>query len=234
MAYLPIKKITRTSILTYAGTIAFAMLISCGRPPRAGMEVQVTSGGVKPAEVCPDITPGTTPRAGCEFFQVTGASKIVVTPGDAVAIKGKNFRPSMTVAANSAGGASTVGVTVMSDTQAALLVPESAAFGLVDVTLTQEGVSQKLSILSNGGKTDLPVITAAADQICQGMKYYDLSGTVQEGKKDCTAVNTAGNLPTCQSSGQVNCVTTNDVPSVVKSSIDSTTIRAGTTIAGIP
>ena len=233
MVYLPIKKITRARFGACAGSLALSVSIACGKPPRAGMEVQVTSGGVKPAEVCPDITPGSTPRAGCEPFQVTSASKIVVTPGDAVAIRGKNFRPSMTVAAKGAGGASTVGVTVMSDTQAALLVPESTAFGLVEVTLTQEGVSQKLSILSNGGKTDLPVITAAADQICKGMKYYDLSGTVQEGKKDCAAVSTAANLPMCQSSGQVNCVTTNDVPSVVKSSIDPTTIRAGTQIVGV-
>jgi hypothetical protein len=158
-------------------------------------------------------------------------SKIVVTPGDEVFLSGKNFRPSMTVAASGLTDGGSPKVTVMSDSKASLLVPISAGFGLMDVTLTQDGMTQKGTLLSNGGKTDYPIFSSGTEQICRGMKFYDISGTLQEGIRDCGSG--LPGLPTCETNGQVGCVTTNDVPALVKASLNPAHFKTSIDIVGV-
>jgi hypothetical protein len=149
--------------------------VACGTPPKAGMEVRVTSGGPKAATICPAPSPGVAPSPGCEPFELTDTSKLVVKPGDAVALTGKNFRSSLTVASNELADGTAPKVTVISDTKAALLVPDKASFGLMNLTLAQDGVTQKVTLLSNGGKTDYPIFTAGADHIVTS--HFRLTGT---------------------------------------------------------
>jgi hypothetical protein len=167
---------------------------------------------------------------GCEPFQVSDASKVVVSPGEEVVLTGKNFRSTLTVADSGLTSPSGLKVTVMSDTKASLRLADTAGFGLVEANLTQDGVSQKLTLFSNGGRTDYPVITASADQICQGMKFYDFTGTLQDGTKVCGPLGSS--ISACQTDGQVGCVTTSSFKAADMSRAIEGNILLNKTIAG--
>lgn len=202
--------------------------VGCSLPPKAKMKVETKAGSINGASICPPPSPDIPPRAGCEPFLLEGISKIVVNPAEEVTLSGKNFRSSLTVSATSLTDSPPITLKVASDTQASMVVPDGAPFGLIDVTLTQDGVSQKVTILSNSGKTNYPVFTDGAEHICQGKKFYDVKGVLQQGTKPCISI------PECRSDGEVGCLTTQEVPATIKSALKGENIRAGTTLAGVP
>lgn len=203
-------------------------LVGCSLPPKAKMKVETKAGSLSGASSCPEPSSDSSPPAGCEPFQLDGISKLVVNPAEEVTLSGKNFRSRLTVSASSLTDSPPITLKVISDTQASMVVPDRTPFGLIDVTLTQDGVSQKVTLLSNGGKTDHPVFTEGAEHICQGKKFYDVKGVLQQGTKPCLSI------PECRSDGEVGCITTQEVPATIKSALKGENIRAGTTLAGVP
>ena len=113
------------------------------------------------------MSPGSA-SPDCAPLVVKDVSQIVVTPGKPIKIIGENFRSSLS--------ASTWGLQltdqrsaalrVMSSTEAEVSLPDDIGFGPQALFLTQDGVSAKLTLFSDGGKTDHPVITADPAEIC--------------------------------------------------------------------
>jgi hypothetical protein len=184
--------------------------------PNSGSPVSVVSTAPSSTSTISAVRPSTIPKCASSTsdeseacsslapMELSDVSQIVVKPGDLITVTGQNFRSTMSVAANDMLGPLDVKVTIVSGTEASIEIPQTARFGLLDAVLTQEGVSRKMTLLSNGGKTDFPVVTAPPNQVCTGTKFYDLNGALQEGSRACG--DPAVSAPTCQTDGAVNCV----------------------------
>jgi len=159
-------------------------------------------------------------------IQVTDRSPVVASPGDTVALTGSNFRPGMKLAL--ADGL-TVDAVVESDTKASFQVPADAPFGGAELTVTQDDVTQKISLVFTAGQTDYPIITDATTEICSGKKFYDATGTLREGSKDCTV--DAG-AKVCSSEGEVGCTTTAAVKATIVAALAAKVV-VGASVAGV-
>jgi hypothetical protein len=162
-------------------------------------------------------------------MEITDRSPLVAGPGTIVTLTGKNFRSGLKLAALGLQGAAMPAVTVESDTKATFTMPAGAAFGPLALTLEQDGTSQRISVFFEAGQTDFPIITDSADQICTGKKFYNASGTLTEGTKNCSG--TA--LANCKSDGEVGCATTAAYKAVKMANFTDGDIRTGVTVAGI-
>jgi hypothetical protein len=223
--------------LTLATWVIWALIAwACSRraPWAEKVDVKEIRGQrVLGATTCRASEPGVAPIPGCEPFTVSDISKILVKPGDEVTLKGFNFRPSLGAAVDARATAGDLIVNVISATEATLKIPDTGNFGLMNVTLTQDGVSQKLTIFSNGGKTDHPIITAGVNDICQGLKFYDATGALKTGTKPCAGSTTQEVPPLCTSNGVTGCVTTSTFKSADLSNLSPAHIKNGVTIAGV-
>lgn len=159
-------------------------------------------------------------------MQVTGRSTLVVRTGQRVDLSGRNFRPTMQLAL---GDAPIRAVDVASDVSASFVTPSVDNFGLLDLSIDQDGVSQTVSLIYRGGASDLPVITLAASEVCAGQKYYDERGQLQTGTKVCL---TQASIPACGADGAVGCVTTANFPAAFAEGL-AAKILVGETVAGV-
>jgi hypothetical protein len=132
-------------------------------------------------------------------FVIEAMSKRVISPNEKVTITGKNFKPSMQIeeeqettvpSAYSVDSATTITYQVRSDSR----------LGPLKLHLTQDGIRLTLSLLSDGGKTDYPVMTVAPDQVCRSQSFYDGEGKLQQGTKLC-------GIDSCTQDGAVQCTT---------------------------
>ena len=119
-------------------------------------------------------------------------------------------------------------VTVVSDSEATVALPTSINFGLFTLSFLQDGVEQNVTLLSNGGKTDYPVVTMGAEKVCAGDKFYDEAGVLRTGTKDCAAVS----LPSCSQDGAVDCKATKDFVAADISGL-AARVALGSTVAGV-
>ena len=120
-------------------------------------------------------------------------------------------------------------VTVVSDSEATVALPTSINFGLFTLSFLQDGVEQNVTLLSNGGKTDYPVMVTVPEKICTGDKFYDEAGVLRTGTKDCAAAS----LPSCSQDGAVDCKATKDFVAADASKALASSIATGVTLAGV-
>jgi len=187
------------------------------------------------ASITPNVKAG-APLPASAAFHVNALSKVVVTPGEVIKVVGQKFGANLSLRVpenanltSSAPQAVAGKVTVVSDTEATVALPPSINFGLFTLTLLQDGVEQNVTLLSNGGKTDYPVMVTVPDKMCSGEKFYDESGTLRTGTKDCAA----SSLPPCSKDGEVECKATKDfVAADARKSLPNN-IATGVTIAGV-
>ncbi|MCX6107300.1 MAG: hypothetical protein NTY08_15850 [Proteobacteria bacterium] len=179
-------------------------------------------------------TVGAIKKAATNAFKVTSLSKIVTAPGEVLTLTGSGFRSTLSLAQisglnlNDANGQSvTAQLAVQSGDKATVTLPSSMNFGKYALTLTQDGESQQITLFSNGGKTDYPVFTAGADEICVGKKFYDETGTLREGTKVCNLP-----LPDCSEDGAKACTATAAYSAAATSGLADKVV-SGQTVAGI-
>ncbi|RYZ91179.1 MAG: DUF1566 domain-containing protein [Proteobacteria bacterium] len=156
-------------------------------------------------------------------LQITARSPFVTKADGAVEINGINFRPSMIVAL---AGKKVSGLRVESDSKASFIAPSSASFGLSDITVEQEGVTQTVSVFYSGSKTDFPIMIKVEAEVCLGEKFYDASGSLKTGSRICDKVSV------CSQEGQLNCLTSMEFPSVQKSALAAKVLN-GQSVAGV-
>ena len=157
-------------------------------------------------------------------MSVLSRSPFIAKANGIIEINGINFRPTMIVAL---GGKKVGDLKVLSDSKASFVAPSTVGFGLNDIAIDQDGVSQTISIFYAGTKTDLPIMSKVEGEVCAGEKYYDAAGVLKVGTRSCN-----GSLAACTSEGQINCTATADFPSVAKVGIAAKVI-SGQTLAGV-
>lgn len=155
---------------------------------------------------------------------VKARSPFVVASGSRVMVQGQNFRPTMTLAL---GGVKVANMKVLSDVQASFDAPNMERFGLLALTVDQDGVSQDLSIFYTGAKSDLPIMTQLESEVCSGIKYYDGTGALKTGTKSCSGP------AACSSNGQIGCVTTTTYKAADLANLNAANIKSGVPIAGV-
>jgi hypothetical protein len=137
--------------------------------------------------------------------------------------------------------------------QASFVVPSTTGFGPLNLTVEQDGVSQKITLFYQGA-SDFPVSTKPASEICAGEKFYDASGSLKVGTRSCNGPNlsqlTPGNIKSgitiagvtgtvvpapadCSSDGQIGCRTTAAFKAANVSSVSAWDLRVGRTLAGV-
>jgi hypothetical protein len=165
-------------------------------------------------------------------MKVAARKPFIVRSGDIVELRGSNFRGNLTVAQ---GGRKVGGLKVASDSSATFVAASDSA-GAFDLTVEQDGVSQKVSLVYSG---DLPVSSLPDSEVCRGTKFYGISGDVRSGTKECQASTTAvpmtsqQNLPTCDANAQIGCVTNQKYRSADLSNLSPANIKAGVNVAGM-
>ena len=94
------------------------------------------------------------------------------------------------------------------------------------LSLEQDGTSQSASLVFSSGAADHPFSTKPASEICQGEQFYDVSGSLQTGTRNC------GGPSSCTVDGQTGCVATQSYPAAIASGL-ALKVTTGQTVAGI-
>lgn len=214
--------------------IALSGLVGCGSSVRTSVARE------EPAEECDPANGGAASSANCGAiggkakdpeFEVTSRSPLVVGSGTTVTLEGRGFRPTMQLAVPGLEESSAPRIQVESDSKASFVMAESNAFGHVDLALTQDGAQQIVSVFLDGGKTDHPIMTVSASEVCASVKFYDAAGVLREGTKACSS---SSALADCSADGQTDCRAVADFPAVDKDAkLVATNLLAGVTIAGV-
>ena len=106
-------------------------------------------------------------------------------------------------------------------------VPTYQGFGLSNLTAGQDGSStQSAAVYYTGTYADFPVSSKAVSEVCAGDKFYDSTGTLQTGTRNCT-------IPAaCTTDGQAGCVSSASFPAAQAASLASK-VLSGSTVAGV-
>lgn len=189
-----------------------------------------TAGSGKSGAQCGQSANQAIDSSACPPLVINDVSQIVITPGKPTLLRGNNFRSSLQAVTRSLNLAEElpVVVNVLNPNEAQLTLPEGIGYGPLAILLTQDGQTAKLTVFSDGGKTDYPVITADPSLICASTQFYDANGNLRQGAKSCR-----GEIPACERDGEQACVTSADFPAAAKQAIDPAHIKAGSMIAGI-
>ena len=154
-------------------------------------------------------------------------TSVVVTPGVPVIIRGHGFSRDMTVALLQLSAGAPPNLYIRSDREATITLPPPSRFGPVDLILSRGGEKIRLSLISNGGLTDLPVISADPSLICDDVTYRDLQSKVQAGYRRCS-----GKKSLCEADGDRNCRTSAALPAVTMDGLLAKVVT-GQTVAGV-
>ncbi|MBM4253041.1 MAG: DUF1566 domain-containing protein [Deltaproteobacteria bacterium] len=170
------------------------------------------------------------PDCPAPALKITDVNKIIVQPGDNLVLKGENFRSGLRVKLTSSAGDQDAAFVTESASQLNVKIPTNQTVGLVTINLTQDGVNQRVTIMSDGGKSDFPVTNMTPDLVCGGLKFYDGNGTLQVGTRNCGS---GGSASGCNVDGQVGCLSTADFPAIKIAALDPWNLRHGVTTAGV-
>ena len=216
------------------------------QPPRAALYLAALVAALVGCRSKMDVhTIGGAPSGATAGFKVSSVSKLVTTPGEVLIISGAKFTSKLSLAnqsdaskargANLADSAGTAlpsvsaPVKVLNDSTATVALPSDVPYGPYQLSFLQDGATQNLTLFSNGGKTDYPVATMKAEEVCAGSKFYDALGTLQTGTKNCSAATT---LPDCNADGATGCVATASFAAALVAGL-APKIAAGNTVAGV-
>ena len=188
--------------------------------------------------------------ASLPSFRITSRTALVVGTGTSFELVGTNFRPTLTIAL---ADTPVHKLLVASDSKASFVVPNALNFGVTSLNAEQDGAKTAVPLFFTGSKTDLPITTKPAAEICAGERYYDANGAIQTGTRTCAGADlsalTAGRLAVgttvagvigtvvpspadCTSDAQTGCVTTNIYPAANVTGLASK-VLVGTSVAGI-
>jgi hypothetical protein len=249
VVFYKIKAVAKNKILL--GLIPFANLkldgtsVSFAAGHFGAFQAVYTKNLVNEAKEVTATTPIQTKREASEFapFAVTSRQPFVVGAGDLVTVTGTGFRSTMGMAL---GGTKVLALKVASEESATFLAPIQSRFGITDLTASQDGIEQTVTLLYRGVKTDLPIITLTEPEVCSDYQYYDIDGALKTGTRGCNPAAALTSIygdaswaaiphPNCWRDGQTDCLTTERYRSADtdSSAISSWDIRQGKTLGGI-
>lgn len=187
-------------------------------------EIKTTSSENEPQGGSTEEAEEQQPKAELEPV-INALSALAARPGEVVEVSGQNLIDGMEVTVNGI----LAELTVTSAIQASFVMPDRAGIGLVDVAvMIGDRTVKTLSLISDGAGDGVPFAMFSPDQVCQGLKFRNASGAIQQGSKVCTQPSA------CTADGSGACVvdgTTFKAANVTN--LAGTDIRSGITIAGI-
>jgi len=213
--------IPRSALTVSGGTLSFSVSFFGAfqaavslTPITAAVQVAVANAPILTQQAAAALPP----------IAVTARAPFIVKAGSTVTITGKNFRPTMTLAI---GGKPVGNLKVASDSAASFTAPTYQGFGLSNLTADQDGSStQSAVVYYTGTYADFPVSSKPVSEVCAGDKFYDSTGTLQTGSRNCTIA------AACTADGQAGCVSSASFPAANAASLASK-ILSGSTVAGI-
>jgi len=167
-------------------------------------------------------------------FAVTRVGTMVTPAGSVLELNGLNFNQALRVLRIKPHGEgapvlSNIALTLQSSNVATVNLPSQLPYGRYDLELKQNGQMQLITLFSTGMKNEFPIFTGSADQICQGESFYDSSGELHQGARQCGNVT----MESCSQDGQSGCIATTSHPAASIEAFKPNVLRSGTTIAGI-
>ena len=213
--------IPRSALTVNGGTLSFTVSFF------GAFQAAISLAPITVAVQVPVVsTPILTQHAAAALppLAVTARAPFIVKAGSTVTITGTNFRPTMTLAL---GGRPVANLKVMSDTSASFTAPTYQGFGLSSLTADQDGSStQSAVVYYTGTYADYPVSSKAVSEICAGEKFYDSTGTLQTGTRNCT-------IPAaCTADGATSCVANATYTAALTTGLASKLLSSAT-VAGV-
>ena len=126
-----------------------------------------------------------------------------------------------------------IAVKVDGDNHAVLDMPQDLTTGPLNLVVNQDETSQMISLIFDASKSDIPIYTGDAADVCSGRQFFDANGVLRVGTKDCNAGATT--LSACAEDGETDCIATAAFPAaqIDGSHLDEKNVKNGVTIAGI-
>ena len=172
---------------------------------------------------------------GATTMLITSRRPVVVHPGDQVELTGVGFRPTMTIALAGhstlgLAGDGTIDVQVENDKHAVLAAPrDGLVTGPLNLTVTQEGTVQTISLLFDADTGNIPIFTGDSADICSNHPFFDADGVLRTGTKLC---NDEATTTTCTQDGETDCIATSAFPAAQSDGL-AAKVLSGQLVAGI-
>ena len=182
-------------------------------------------------------------------ISISSASENVIQKDRTITINGMNFRSNMVLAL---GNTKITNLKIASDAKASFVAGTGDLGGRMALTAEQDGAISSIPVFFLPSAEDLPIITMLPTEVCQGIRYFDRSGSMQVGIKNCTADiaglaaadlrtgvkvgSIVGTLPAyavCASDGNVGCIVLGPSFATVAVSGAAAKILVGQTLGGI-
>lgn len=134
----------------------------------------------------------------------------VVIPGQTLTVKGENFRNVIGMMR----GKIIETVKVKSASELSVTIPSYSASGVQRITLRQNGVAATVWVVINASSSNSVVLATSANDVCSDKPFVSLKEDgMTAGSRVCLKTTT------CTEAGQTNCMTTDDHPSVSKTTL---------------
>ncbi len=213
--------IPRSALTVNDGSVSFTHSFFGAFQPAISM-APITAAVQVPVVSAPILTQ--LAAAALPPLAVTARAPFIVKAGSTVTIAGRNFRPTMTLAL---GGKPVTNLKVASDTAASFTAPTYQGFGLSNLTADQDGSStQSAVVYYTGTYADYPVSSKAVSEVCAGEKFYDSTGALQTGTRNCTI------LTACAADGATGCASNASFPAAQVAGLASK-LLSSSTVAGV-
>ena len=115
---------------------------------------------------------------------LTSASEVVIQKNRSITIHGTNFRSNMVLAL---GTTKISNLKIASDVQASFVAVDGDRGGRMALTAEQDGSTSSIPVFFLPSAENLPIITLLPAEVCGGTRYFDRSGQIQIGLRNCTA-----------------------------------------------
>ena len=150
-------------------------------------------------------------------------SVLIARPGDVVELGGKYFREGMKVRLDDFLQATTF----IDEQTASFVMPNELGTRRLKVSLEHDP-AHAFDVISNETLNDLPLFGGSVHEICSDQSFYDVSGTVMRGSKNCSV-----SRPKCSHDGETNCIANKDFPAVATAQVEPDKLSLGQTVGGV-
>ncbi len=162
---------------------------------------------------------------GCDIFALSSA---LVKADDTVSITGINLKSNMKLTLDDAP----LELSKQSAKEIAFEFPASNSSKVVELKIFHNDVLISRHKLLQPEENLNSVSELAADLVCTGVSFSNISGETLLGSKNCV---TDGVAPTCSKEGEVDCLTTSDFPAIDRAKVEESLplVRSTVSIAGV-
>ena len=161
-------------------------------------------------------------------YTVTEEVPKAYRPGETVTIRGSGFTKNHWVVIDSI----LYPIELISSEEIRFTMPNNVGNGKIQIATKRRAIEKQVPNIFALAANDYPLFTGDPAKLCVDEKFYNASGELQEGTKDCTKNSLAGLAP-CSADGEVGCETNASFKAALVIGAENK-ILSGQTLAGIP